>query len=76
MNGKKDDNVDDYIVKNHLEVFLGRVATDKEFYIFNFLMQGCSYNDIRYMVACSKQSGRRWFEILLDKILEVIERVS
>ncbi|HGO1484383.1 TPA: hypothetical protein ACK0CD_002004 [Staphylococcus aureus] len=35
---KKDDNVDDFVVKNHLEITVGRVATDKEFYIFNLLM--------------------------------------
>lgn len=29
-----DDNVDDYIIKNHLEIIVGGLATDKEFYIF------------------------------------------
>ncbi|MBW1317016.1 pathogenicity island protein, partial [Staphylococcus aureus] len=28
-----DDNIDDHIVKNHLEMIVDRVANDKEFYI-------------------------------------------
>nr|WP_233145105.1 helix-turn-helix domain-containing protein [Staphylococcus aureus] len=50
-----------------------RVATDKEFYIFDSLIQGRSYKDIGRVLDCSEQSVRRWFETLLDKIVEVIE---
>ncbi|HHD1027527.1 pathogenicity island protein, partial [Staphylococcus aureus] len=37
-----DDNVDDHIIKNHLEMIVDRVANDKEFYIFDSLIQGRS----------------------------------
>ncbi|EMN5535069.1 TPA: pathogenicity island protein, partial [Staphylococcus aureus] len=30
-----DDNIDDHIVKNHLEMIVDQVANDKEFYIFD-----------------------------------------
>ncbi|HHA2987176.1 TPA: LuxR C-terminal-related transcriptional regulator [Staphylococcus aureus] len=68
-----DDNVDDHIVKNHLEMIVEQVATDKELYIFDSLIQGRSYQDISNVLDCSEQSVRLWFETLLDKILEVIE---
>lgn len=68
-----DDNVDDHIVKNHLEMIVDQVANDKEFYIFDSLIQGRSYQDISSVLDCSEQSVRRWYEVLLDKILEVIE---
>ncbi|NEF65323.1 helix-turn-helix domain-containing protein [Staphylococcus aureus] len=68
-----DDNIDDHIVKNHLEMIVDRVATDKEFYIFDSLIQGHSYKDIGRVLDCSEQSVRFWYETLLDKIVEVIE---
>ncbi|HHP7503793.1 TPA: helix-turn-helix domain-containing protein [Staphylococcus aureus] len=68
-----DDNVDDHIIKNHLEMIVDRVATDKEFYIFDSLIQGRSYKDIGRVLDCSEQSVRFWYETLLDKIVEVIE---
>lgn len=68
-----DDNVDDHIVKNHLEMIVDQVATDKEFYIFDSLIQGRSYQDISGVLDCSEQSVRFWYETLLDKIVEVIE---
>lgn len=68
-----DDNVDDHIVKNHLEMIVDQVATDKEFYIFESLIQGRSYQDISDVLECSEQSVRLWYETLLDKIVEVIE---
>ncbi|MBO0928967.1 pathogenicity island protein [Staphylococcus sp. 30400_3112M30941] len=68
-----DDNVDDYIVKNHLEMIIDRVANDKEFYIFDSLIQGRSYKDISNVLECSEQSVRFWYDTLLDKIVEVIE---
>ncbi|HDE0721284.1 TPA: pathogenicity island family protein [Staphylococcus aureus] len=68
-----DDNIDDHIVKNHLEMIVDRVATDKEFYIFDSLIQGRSYQDISYVLECTEQSVRLWYKTLLDKILEVIE---
>ncbi|HHO6114772.1 TPA: pathogenicity island protein [Staphylococcus aureus] len=68
-----DDNLDDYIVKNHLEMIIDRVANDKEFYIFDSLIQGCSYKDISNVLECSEQSVRFWYDTLLDKIVEVIE---
>ncbi len=68
-----DDNVDDYIIKNHLEIIVGGLATDKEFYIFHSLIQGRSYKDISNVLECSEQSVRLWYETLLDKIVEVIE---
>ncbi|HDA2811329.1 TPA: pathogenicity island family protein [Staphylococcus aureus] len=68
-----DDNVDDHIIKNHLEMIVDRVATDKEFYIFDSLIQGRSYKEISHILNCSEQSVRLWYETLLDKIVEVIE---
>lgn len=68
-----DDNIDDHIVKNHLEMIVDRVANDKEFYIFDSLIQGCNYQDISGVLDCSEQSVRFWYETLLDKIVEVIE---
>ncbi|HDI6773538.1 TPA: pathogenicity island family protein [Staphylococcus aureus] len=65
-----DDNIDDHIVKNHLEMI---VANDKEFYIFDSLIQGRSFKDISNVLECSEQSVRLWYETLLDKIVEVIE---
>ncbi|HCT1676128.1 TPA: pathogenicity island family protein [Staphylococcus aureus] len=68
-----DDNIDDHIVKNHLEMIVDQVANDKEFYIFDSLIQGRSYKDISSVLECSVQSVRLWYETLLDKIVEVIE---
>lgn len=68
-----EDNVDDHIVKNHLEMIVDQVATDKEFYIFDSLIRGRSYKDIGRVLDCSEQSVRLWYETLLDKIVEVIE---
>lgn len=68
-----DDNVDDHIIKNHLEMIVDRVATDKEFYIFDSLIQGRSCQDISSVLDCSEQSVRFWYETLLNKIVEVIE---
>ncbi len=61
-----DDNVDDHIVKNHLEMIVDQVATDKEFYIFESLIQGRSYQDISDVLECSEQSVRLWYETLLE----------
>ncbi|HCT8952392.1 TPA: pathogenicity island protein [Staphylococcus aureus] len=68
-----DDNIDDHIVKNHLEMIVDRVANDKEFYIFDSLIQGRSFKDISNVLEYSEQSVRLWYETLLDKIVEVIE---
>ncbi|WP_086115084.1 LuxR C-terminal-related transcriptional regulator [Staphylococcus aureus] len=68
-----DDNIDDHIVKNHLEMIVDQVANDKEFYIFDSLIQGRSYKDISSVLECSEKSVRLWYETLLDKIVEVIE---
>lgn len=68
-----DYNIDDHIIKNHLEMIVDQVATDKEFYIFDSLIQGQSYQDISDVLGCSEQSVRLWYETLLDKIVEVIE---
>ncbi|WP_123875244.1 pathogenicity island family protein [Staphylococcus aureus] len=68
-----DDNIDDHIVKNHLEMIVDQVANDKEFYIFDSLIQGRSYKDISSVLECSEQPVRLWYETLLDKIVEVIE---
>ncbi|MEL1189701.1 pathogenicity island family protein [Staphylococcus aureus] len=68
-----DDNIDDHIVKNHLEMIVDRVANDKEFYIFDSLIQGRSFKDISNVLECSEQSVGLWYETLLDKIVEVIE---
>lgn len=70
---RTDDNVYDHIIKNHLEMIVDRVATDKEFYIFDSLIQGRSYQDISSVLDCSEQSVRFWYDTLLDKIVEVIE---
>ncbi|MDU0481574.1 pathogenicity island protein [Staphylococcus chromogenes] len=67
------DNADDHILKNHLEMLVDQVATDKEFYIFDALLHGRSYKDISQVLECSKESVRQWFGKLLDKIMEVIE---
>ncbi|NJH68434.1 pathogenicity island protein [Staphylococcus agnetis] len=67
------DNVDDHILKNHLEMLVDQVATDKEFYIFDALLHGRSYKDISQVLECSTESVRQWFGKLLDKIMEVIE---
>lgn len=67
------DNVDDHILKNHLEMLVDQVATDKEFYIFDALIHGRSYKDISQVLECSTESVRQWFGKLLDKIMEVIE---
>lgn len=67
------DNVDDHILKNHLEMLVDQVATDKEFYIFDSLLHGRSYKDISQVLECSAESVRNWFRKLLDKIMEVIE---
>ncbi|MCE3404256.1 pathogenicity island protein, partial [Staphylococcus aureus] len=48
-----DDNVDDHIIKNHLEMIVDRVANDKEFYIFDSLIQGRSFKDISNVLECS-----------------------
>ncbi|HBC4231731.1 TPA: pathogenicity island protein [Staphylococcus aureus] len=68
-----DDNIDDHIVKNHLEMIVDQVANDKEFYIFDSLIQGRSFKDISNVLEYSEQSVRLWYETLLDKIVEVIE---
>ncbi|HDD0568395.1 TPA: pathogenicity island family protein [Staphylococcus aureus] len=68
-----DDNIDDHIIKNHLEMIVDRVANDKEFYIFDSLIQGRSFKDISNVLERSEQSVRLWYETLLDKIVEVIE---
>ncbi|NJH78456.1 pathogenicity island protein [Staphylococcus agnetis] len=67
------DNVDDHILKNHLEMLVDQVASDKEFYIFDALLHGRSYKDISQVLECSTESVRQWFWKLLDKIMEVIE---
>lgn len=67
------DNVDDHILKNHLEMLVDQVATDKEFYIFDALLHGRSYKDISQVLECSTETVRNWFGELLDKIMEVIE---
>ncbi|NJI02204.1 pathogenicity island protein [Staphylococcus agnetis] len=67
------DNVDDHILKNHLEMLVDQVATDKEFYIFDALLHGRSYKDISLVLECSTESVRQWFGKLLDKMMEVIE---
>lgn len=67
------DHVDDHILKNHLEMLVDQVATDKEFYIFDALLHGRSYKDISQVLECSTESVRQWFGKLLDKIMEVIE---
>ncbi|NHA36802.1 pathogenicity island protein [Staphylococcus schleiferi] len=66
-------NVDDHILKNHLEMLVDQVATDKEFYIFDALLHGRSYKDISQVLECSTESVRQWFGKLLNKIMEVIE---
>ncbi|HDF1002032.1 TPA: pathogenicity island family protein [Staphylococcus aureus] len=53
-----DDNIDDHIVKNHLEMIVDQVANDKEFYIFDSLIQGRSFKDISNVLECSEQSVR------------------
>ncbi|HEE9174347.1 TPA: pathogenicity island protein [Staphylococcus aureus] len=67
------DNVDDHILKNHLEMLADQVATDKEFYIFDALLHGRSHKDISQVLECSTESVRQWFGKLLDKMMEVIE---
>ncbi|NJH98787.1 helix-turn-helix domain-containing protein [Staphylococcus agnetis] len=67
------DHVDDHILKNHLEMLVDQVATDKEFYIFDALLHGRSYKDISRVLECSTESVRQWFGKLLDKMMEVIE---
>lgn len=67
------DNVDDHILKNHLEMLVDQVATDKEFYIFDALLHGRSYKDISQVLECSTESVRQWFGKLLDKMMEVTE---
>lgn len=59
-----------YITKTKL---LNQLGNDKEFYIFDSLIQGRSYKDISSVLECSEQSVRLWYETLLDKIVEVIE---
>ncbi|KAA0452303.1 LuxR C-terminal-related transcriptional regulator [Staphylococcus aureus] len=54
-------------------MIVDQVATDKEFYIFESLIQGRSYQGISDVLECSEQSVRLWYETLLDKIVEVIE---
>ncbi|MBA8759849.1 pathogenicity island protein [Staphylococcus schleiferi subsp. coagulans] len=71
--GIETDNVDDHILKNHLEMLVDQVATDKEFYIFDALLHGHSYKDISQVLECSTESVRQWFNKLLDKMMEVIE---
>ena len=66
------DNVDDHILKNHLEMLVDQLATDKEFYIFDALLHGRSYKDISQVLECSTESVRQWFGKLLNKIMEVI----
>lgn len=66
-------NADDHILKNHLEMLVDQVATDKEFYIFDALLHGRSYKDISQVLECSTESVRQWFGKLLNKIMEVIE---
>lgn len=68
-----DDNVDDHIIKNHIEMIVDRLATDKEFYIFDFIIQGRSYQDISSVLDCSKQFVRLWYETILNKIVGVIK---
>lgn len=67
------DNVDDHILKNHLEMLVDQVATDKEFYIFDALLHGRSYKDISQVLECSTESVRNWFGKLLDKIIQAHE---
>ncbi|PNY87691.1 sigma-70 family RNA polymerase sigma factor [Staphylococcus agnetis] len=67
------DNVDDHILKNHLEMLVDQVASDKEFYIFDALLHGRSYKDISQVLECSTESVRQLFGKLLDKMMEVIE---
>lgn len=69
----ENDSVDDHILKNHLEMLVDQVATDKEFYIFDALLHGRSYKDISQVLECSTESVRQWFGKLLDKMVEVIE---
>ena len=68
-----DDNIDDHIIKNHIEMIVDRLATDKEFYIFDSLIQGLSYQDISSALDCSEQSVILWYETILDKIVGVIK---
>lgn len=68
-----DDNVNDHIIKNHIEMIVDRLATDKEFYIFDSLIQGLSYQDISSALDFSEQSVILWYETILDKIVGVIK---
>ncbi|MBA8764177.1 pathogenicity island protein [Staphylococcus coagulans] len=66
-------DVDDHILKNHLEMLVDQVATDKEYFIFDALLHGRNYKDISRVLECSPESVRLWFVKLLDKIMEVIK---
>ncbi|MCD2456543.1 pathogenicity island family protein, partial [Staphylococcus aureus] len=62
-----------HITKNHIEMIVHRLATDKELYIFASLIQGLSYQDISSASDSSEQSVILWYETILDKIVGVIK---
>ncbi|SIK51888.1 Uncharacterised protein [Mycobacteroides abscessus subsp. abscessus] len=63
-------NGDKHIFMNELYAFVDQMATDKEYFIFDTLLSGRSYKEISQVLRCSIESIRKWFDNLLDKIIE------
>lgn len=62
-------NADEHIFMNDLYTLVDRMATDKEFFIFDSLLSGRNYKEISQVLRCSVESIRKWFDNLLDKII-------
>lgn len=63
-------NADKHIFMNELYAFVDKMATDKEYFIFDTLLSGRSYKEISQVLRCSIESIRKWFDNLLDKMIE------
>lgn len=63
-------NADEHIFMNELYSLVDQIATDKEYFIFDMLLSGRSYKEISQVLKCSIESIRKWFDGLLNKIIE------
>lgn len=63
-------NADEHIFMNELYSLVDQIATDKEYFIFDMLLSGRSYKEISQVLKCSIESIRKWFDNLLNEIIE------
>lgn len=64
----EDSSIEDNMFFNELESVIDAIGTDKEFYIFEMLAEGKSYNEIGQIMDVTGSRIRQIYSKLLDKL--------